>query len=78
MNDEELVKRNKDIPTSEIEKDISDTEAEIVEMEREIKGFRILGDRWSVMKADNRVRGIKERKEFIDKLKVILKARKEV
>jgi len=39
------------IPTGEILKDISDTEAEISVMEKEMRGYRIIGDRLSVMKA---------------------------
>jgi len=61
------------ISTEEIKKDIRDTQIEINQMEREEKGFRVVGDRWSVMRADARITGIKERKEFIEKLERILK-----
>lgn len=64
-----------EIPTSEIEKDIADTEAEIPQLEREAEGFRLLGDRWSQMRADSRVNGIRERREFIVKLQGILQKR---
>lgn len=75
--DEKLkfAERNEGIPTSEIEKDIADTQAEITVMKREIEGFRLLGDRWSMMRADSRESGIKEREEFIEKLKIILEVR---
>jgi hypothetical protein len=60
------------IPTSEIEKDILDTEKEIATMAREIEGLTLLGDRWSLMKADARRTGINERTEFVQKLRVVL------
>ena len=63
------------IPTEEIIKDIRDTEAEIVQLEREEQGLRLIGDRMSVFRADARITGIRERKEFIEKLKKILKER---
>lgn len=64
-----------EITTQEIEQDIGETEAEIVIMEREIKGFRLIGERLSHFKADGRVEGIRKRKEFIEKLNGILKER---
>lgn len=64
------------IPTETIEQDIADTEREIAQMTREEKGFRIAGDRWSVMRADARLQGIAERKEFVSKLNQILEYRK--
>lgn len=65
------------IPSSEVIQDIKDTLAEISRMEREEKGFRLVGDRWSVMRADSRRSGISERKVFVDKLKEILRERGE-
>ena len=65
-----------DISTAEMLKDIADTEAEIVTMEREIQGFRLLGDRLSHMKADARVTGIQQRKDFIAKVQAIIAERK--
>lgn len=65
-----------EIPTQEIKQDIAETEAEIVTMEREIQGFRMIGDRLSHFKADARVDGIRKRKEFIVKLRDILKRRR--
>ena len=67
--------KNDHIPTSEILKDIADTQAEINQMEREEKGYRQIGDRMSIFRADARVSGIAERREFIAKLEDILKAR---
>jgi len=64
--------KNKHISNEEVKKDISDTLVEIHQMEREEKGFRIVGDRLSVMRADHRKQGIKDRNEFIEKLKDIL------
>jgi len=78
MTNEEKINiadKNSDIPTEDIENDIADTQAEIQVMEREIKGFRLLGDRWSMMRADSRETGIKERKDFIEKLEAILEVR---
>lgn len=63
------------ISNEEIIRDISDTWNEIFLFEREEKGFRIIGDRWSIMRADHRAQGIIERKEFIKKLENILKER---
>jgi hypothetical protein len=63
------------ISTEVMEKDIADTEAEIVVMEREIEGFRLLGDRWSQMRADARVTRIQERREFISKLQAFIAER---
>lgn len=60
------------ISTVEIEHDIADTEREILQMEREEKGLRLIGDRLSVYKADARKDGIRERREFIRKLQAIL------
>lgn len=68
---------NDHIPSSEIRKDIADTEAEIAVMEREEAGLRLIGDRWSVMRADSRLIGVRERREFISKLRDILYQRGE-
>lgn len=66
---------NDHIPTSEIQKDIQDTLNEIATMEREEKGLRIVGDRMSIFRAEARLNGIKERKEFVKKLEEILSER---
>jgi hypothetical protein len=63
------------ILTEVMQQDIADTEAEISTMEREIQGFRLLGDRLSAMRADARVTGIRERHEFIAKVEAILAER---
>lgn len=68
---------NDHIPTSEVIQDIKDTLAEISKMEREEKGFRLVGDKWSVMRADARLTGISERKVFVGKLREILRERGE-
>ncbi len=44
-------------------------------MEREEKGYRLIGDKMSMFRADARVNGIRERKEFIHKLEILLNAR---
>ena len=66
---------NKHIPTSEIKQDVADTQREIDTMEREIKGYELLGDRMSCFRVDARKSGIKERQAFIEKLEVLLKLR---
>ena len=78
MEKEKLAEQNKDIPTDEIKQDILDNIQEISDMQREIKGLRIIGDRMSNFKADARESGIKERREFIKKLESILEVRKDI
>jgi len=68
---------NAHIPTSEIKQDILDTEKEILQMMREITGFKLIGDRLSIMKAMSRESGIRDRQEFIIRLQEILKLRGE-
>lgn len=63
------------ISVEEMRQDIADTEAEIVEMQRELEGFRLLGDRWSQLRADVRVTGIRQRREFIAKVTKLIEAR---
>ncbi len=70
-----MIDKHAHITTEEIQKDITDTQVEINTMEREERGYRIVGDRLSVMKADYRMGEIKRRKEFIFKLDEILKLR---
>lgn len=67
-----------DISSDEIRQDIRDTEAEIAQMKREEMGFRLIGDRMSIFRADARASGIKERMEFIAKLRNILFERGEL
>lgn len=73
----EIAGNNKHIPTGEIKQDIADTEAEIITMKREIKAFKILSDRMSILKANSRKFAIHQRQKFIENLKIILKIRKE-
>ena len=74
MNKEDL-NRLKHIPSDEVIKDIADTKAEIAELERKISTYEILGDRMSMFRADAARGGIRERKEFIKKLKDLLETR---
>ena len=67
--------KSKLVPLKEIKEDIFLTENEIVILEREIKGLELLGDRMSMFRADAKRSGIRERKIFIDKLKVLLSER---
>ena len=65
------------IPIEEMRQDILDTEREIEKMTREEQGFRLVGDRWSVMRADGRIEGIKKRREFISKVQKLIDERNE-
>lgn len=72
--------RNSHIPTAEIEQDILDTEREIAQMEVEAAHLEqtplsMREARWNHMKASVRRDGIKERREFIARLKGILEFR---
>lgn len=72
--------KTKHIPTAEIKQDILDTQAEIEQMEREARHleatpFGMQETRWNHMRAEGRRAGIKERKEFIEKLEAILEIR---
>jgi len=67
LKKEELAKKNKNIPTDEIKRDIADTELEIMIAKRKIKGFKLIRDRLSMMRISSRRSGIKEREEFIEK-----------
>ena len=71
-----IAEQNEHIPTAEVEQDIGDTQREIVVLEREIKGYRLIGDKMSCFRADARESGIRERRDFIEKLKIILETRK--
>ena len=77
---EKLAEDNRDIPTAEIQQDIVDTQREILEMEEEAEHLAntplsMKDARWNHMRAEARKSGIKERQEFIEKLKVILEVR---
>lgn len=61
------------IPTAEIEQDIADIEREIAQMEQEATWLREV--RLNDMRASARRSGIKERQEFIAKLRAILEER---
>ena len=78
---EKMAENNKHIPTSEIEKDIIDTQREISQMEIKAEHLKatpigMRGARWDHMRADVLISGIERRKEFIKKLKAILEFRK--
>ena len=70
-----MTMKHDSIPTAEILQDIADTKREIHVMEKEEKGFRMFTDRWSMVRADYRRDGIRDRKEFVAKLEGILKER---
>lgn len=76
--DAATVARLAHIPDAEVLQDIRDTEAEIADMRARAPHLRALGeagDRMACMRADAYVSGIREREEFIAKLRALLDAR---
>lgn len=71
----EIAENNKHISTEEIKQDIADTEADIANWKREIKGYDLIRDRMSYMRASARRSRIKEAEDFIEDLKAILEIR---
>jgi chaperonin cofactor prefoldin len=74
---EEFIERTKHIPTSTILKDIEDTRREIVGLEKVEEGYKLVGDRMALFRADATAREIRERHEFIKRLESILTHREE-
>jgi hypothetical protein len=79
---EELLEKNKHIPSDEVKKDIADTELEIEELNKEIKWLRETPQTskdWKInnFKSDGKEGGIKERQKFIESLRELLCARGE-
>lgn len=68
---------NDHISTAEVRQDIADTLAEIATMEREEKGFTLVGDKMSLFRAAARRDGIRDRTAFVERLKTILLERGE-
>ena len=60
------------IPTAEIREDKIATEREIVALTHDLTSAQIRRNRWDIMKAEN---GITKRREFINKLDILLKQR---
>lgn len=76
-----LAEQNANIPTVEIERDIRDTELEIADMTKEAEHLEATPLSMNTAKMDHyrataRRSGIKERQEFVEKLKLILEYRK--
>lgn len=76
----ELAERNAHIPSSEIERDIMDTEMEIASMELEARHLEntplsLSTARFDHMRASARRTGIEARKKFIADLRAILEYR---
>lgn len=81
MNIEEKIKlasANEHIPLVNIEEDLIDTKIELRQMKKELKNFRIGGDRMRQLKLSNLKNGIKEREEFVIQLLAILEVRRGV
>ena len=72
---EEQIKTKSHISTETIEKYIIYTKNDILRYKREIKGYRLIGDRWSVMRADAREGYIVECEDLIESLECILEYR---
>lgn len=77
----QIAEKNAHIPTAEMEQDILDTEREIAQMAQEAEHLagtpiHMREARWDHMRAEARRSGIKERQEFIAKLKAILEYRR--
>jgi ribosome maturation factor RimP len=70
-----MTQEEKQIQTETIKKDIDDTKIDIEQFEREEEGFRLVGNRISVMRADYRKHNIEECKQFIEQLEAILEMR---
>lgn len=75
--------KNRHIPIAQIETDIADTEHEIIELEQRLHAYEILSingpeeeKRLYRFKAGGIPFMIKERQEFINKLKILLEERK--
>lgn len=64
---------NLHISIEEMEKDIADTELEIEALRHDLASAEISRDRWGIMKAET---GIRQREEFVEKLKKYLDIRK--
>lgn len=80
-NDQELLTRNEHIPSAEIEKDILETEMEIVKLEREAAHLEqtpisLASARLDHIRASARRSGIAEREQFVKNLKRILELRR--
>lgn len=76
----QLAENNAHIPTAEIEQDILDTEREIAMMEREAEHLAqtphsMREAKWDHMRASARRSGIAQRKEFVEKLRAVLRER---
>ena len=74
--DNDFVLANAHMPLAEIEQDIRDTEQEIYDRERQLPHLHGLAETSRDRLADMRARacedGIKERKEFVRKLKLLV------
>ena len=74
--DNDFVLANAHVPLSEIRRDISDTEAEILDMERQLPHLQGLAHATRDRLADMRARacsdGITQRKEFVRKMLLLI------
>lgn len=75
LSDTEYVEKNKHISNEEILRDIQDTRDEISQLEKEIKGYVLIGDRMSMFIAQGKRYAVKERLEFVGDLTHLLELR---
>ena len=69
---EQWSQNNSHIPDEVLKQDIADTEEEIADYERKAEGYKLIGDKMSLFKADAYISEIQDRKDFIFKLQSIL------
>ena len=80
MTEQQILERNAHISDEEIYRDIADTEAEILQLQRELRHYESAPQgartyRLDQLRADYRRNGIRERQEFIGKLRNLLAMR---
>jgi len=73
---EQWSQNNSHIPDEVLKQDIADTEEEIADYERKAEGYKLIGDKMSLFKADAYISEIQDRKDFIFKLQSILDYRR--
>jgi hypothetical protein len=82
----EVLEQVSGVDNATIRQDITDTEAEISKMEKEVKAYQILAEtqrgtpqgKIDAFRCDAYISGIAERREFVRFLKAVLEARSEV
>ena len=74
-----MAENNAEVLTEDIENDVAETQSEVINMQKELRGYRLMPrDRMTQMRISSRVSGIKERLEFLEDLEAILEYRKKI